>query len=458
MRKVIIIPAVLVVGAALVWWFVIRGRGEETSYRFVEVTRGDVQSVVSSTGTLQATTTVEVGTQVSGKIAEIFVDFNDHVVKDQLLARIDPLPLEQAVRAAEADMERNEADLAQAQRELDRIQRLYERQVATESEHSTAQYQYDVAQASMKSSRVNLERARQNLSYTEIRAPIDGIVINRAVDAGQTVAASFSAPQLFLIAQDLAKMRILAAVDESDIGQIFKGQAVHFTVQAYPNETFTGQVEQVRLQSTMQENVVNYTAVVSVDNPDGRLLPAMTATVQFIVAQATGVLKVPNAALRLRPTDEMTAALRAQREARKAQRGQDAAPAADGAAAGGSAEGSGGASESRHGQGSPHGTSGEPGGAQASEQHGEGQPGTRRSGSGSGSRPMLWFLDENGKVTARPVKTGITDGQYTEVQGPDIAEGLQVIAALTGAATTTTTTNPFQNQQQPPGPPRLPGM
>ncbi len=438
MRKVII-PAVLVVAAALVWWFAIRGRGEQVTYRFVEVTRGDVQSVVSSTGRLQATTTVEVGTQVSGKIAEILVDFNDHVVQDQLIARIDPLLLEQAVRAAEADMERNRADLAQAQRDFERIQRLYERQVATESEYSTAQYRVDVAQASLKSSQVNLERARQNLSYTEIRAPINGIVVNRAVDAGQTVAASFSAPQLFLIAEDLAKMRILAAVDESDIGKIYKGQPVKFTVQAYPQESFTGEVEQVRLQSSVQENVVNYTAVIAVENPDGRLLPAMTATVEFIVAQATDVLRVPNAALRLRPTVEMTAALEAQREARMARRGAGAPTDSAGAAPAGRGLGA-------RDRGARETATGE-----------RGAPGTGRPGSRSGTRSMLWFLDENGKVTARPVRTGITDGQFTEVEGPDIGEGLQVIAAVTGGSSATTTANPFQNQQQQ-GPPRPPGM
>jgi len=438
MRKVII-PAVLVVAAALVWWFAIRGRGEQVTYRFVEVTRGDVQSVVSSTGRLEATTTVEVGTQVSGKIAEIFVDFNDHVVKDQLIARIDPLLLEQAVRAAEADMERNRADLAQAQRDFERIQHLYERQVATESEYTTAQYKVDVAQASLKSSQVNLERARQNLRYTEIRAPINGIVVNRAVDAGQTVAASFSAPQLFLIAEDLAKMRILAAVDESDIGKIYKGQPVKFTVQAYPQESFTGEVEQVRLQSSVQENVVNYTAVIAVENADGRLLPAMTATVEFIVAQATDVLRVPNAALRLRPTQEMSAALQAQREERMARRGTGVPADSAGARLAGREP------------------AGQDRAAQESAVQGRGGQGTRPSGWGSGTRSLLWFLDENGKATARPVRTGITDGQYTEVEGRDIREGLQVIAVVTGGKATTPAANPFQNQEQRrPGPP--PGM
>ncbi len=441
MRKWWIAGLVVVAAAALVWVFVIRGRGEKVSYRFVEVTRGDVQSVVSSTGTLQATTTVEVGTQVSGKIAEIYVDFNDHVVKDRLLARIDPLILQQEVRAAEASMERNQAEYAQAVREFERINRLYERQVATESEYSTAQYQRDVAQASLKSSQINLERARQNLSYTEIRAPINGVVVNRAVDVGQTVAASFSAPQLFLIAEDLSKMEILASVDESDIGKIYKGQPVEFTVQAHPNDTFSGMVDQVRLQSTISENVVNYSVVIAVDNQDGRLLPAMTATVEFIIAQAKDVLRVPNSALRVKPTEEMASVVRAQmaerRQQREAQGGADVARAAG---------------------------AGAPGGAdRAGGQHGA-NPGTgwAMSGAAAGSRgpTLLWFLDDSGKATARPVRAGITDGQYTQIEGPaEIKEGLQVIAAIVGGSSATTpATNPFQQTQQRQGPPPPPGM
>ncbi|MFH1142954.1 MAG: efflux RND transporter periplasmic adaptor subunit [Candidatus Eisenbacteria bacterium] len=445
MKKWILIG--LLVAIAFLVWGLTRGRGNATEYRMVEVTRGNVRSVVSSTGALQAITTVEVGTQVSGKIAEIYVDFNDHVVRDQLIARIDPQLLEQSVRAAEADLERSQAELAQMKRELDRIALLYERQVTTETEYNTAQYKHEVAQASLKSSEINLERARQNLSYTEIRAPINGVVIDRTVDVGQTVAASFSAPQLFLIAEDLSAMEILAAVDESDIGRIVEGQEVEFSVQGYPDETFTGTVSQIRLKSTTQENIVNYTAVVSVSNPDGRLLPGMTATVEFIVSRATDVLRVPNAALRFRPTEEMQAILREQLRERREQR-----------------EGAGADSARGPGGWAGRGAEGTPGAAsEGLASHGAGQLPGQMAGAGAGhsaagpsDRAMLWYVNEQGKPAVAFVRSGITDGQYTEVSGPAVKEGMQVIAAVGAAATSSTAANPFQQQQQgPPGPPRV---
>ena len=195
---------------------------------------------------------------------------------------------------------------------IERNKLLFERKVLTEIDFNTAKYAYDVALANVKSAQVTLERARQNLAYTNIYAPIDGVVVERDVDVGQTVAASLSAPQLFLIANDLAQMQILASVDESDIGAIHEGQSARFTVQAYPNETFTGSVKQVRLQSKTTENVVNYTVVVSVTNANGKLLPGMTATIDFLTGSAKDVLLVPNAALRFRPTEQMREQVRKQ--------------------------------------------------------------------------------------------------------------------------------------------------
>ena len=281
----------------------------EVSYRFVEVERGTVEKVVASTGNMQATETVEVGTQVSGLLSEIQVDFNDQVKKGQLLARIDPTILQQEVRSAEASLARSRAELDQANRTLARATELFDQGVATALDLETSQYQYDVASASLEQSQVNLERAERNLEYTEIRAPIDGVVIERAVELGQTVAASMSAPVLFILAGDLGEMEILASVDESDIGLINHGQEVQFTVQAYPGETFHGEVGQVRLQSSVMDNVVTYDVVISVDNADGRLLPGMTATVEFIVARASDALKVSNSALRFTPTQSMMAEL-----------------------------------------------------------------------------------------------------------------------------------------------------
>src|SRR5204863_4525498 len=183
----------------------------------------------------------------------------------------------------------------------------FDSKVITASEFNTAQSNYEVAKANLKSAQIALDKARQNLAYTNIYAPIDGVIVERTVDVGQTVAASLSAPELFLIANDLSEMQILAKVDESDIGQIAVGQPVTFTVQAYPNRSFTGTVQEVRLQSTTQDNVVNYTTVISVSNVDGKLLPGMTATVQFLTGSAKNALLVPNAALRFRATPEMMA-------------------------------------------------------------------------------------------------------------------------------------------------------
>lgn len=304
--KFLTISALPVLLAAGALWA--RGLGEDGGglpYRFARVEKADVQSTVAATGSLSAVTTVQVGTQVSGQVSAIYVDFNDLVREGQLLARIDPTLLQQSVREAEASLARGKAEAERARREYDRGEKLAEGQVITDAELSDLIYNLQVAQANLRSAEIALERASRNLDYTEIHAPIDGIVVERNVDVGQTVAASLAAPQLFLIAQDLSEMQILAAVDESDIGLIHQGQEVEFTVQAYPDETFGGTVEQVRLQSTTNENVVTYTVVVSVENPDGRLLPGMTATVDFVIGSTSDAFVVPNAALRFRPTEQM---------------------------------------------------------------------------------------------------------------------------------------------------------
>ena len=366
-------------------------REEAPPYRFASVERGDVSASVAATGALSAVTTVQVGTQVSGRVVEILADFNDRVHKGQLIARIDPTLLEQAVRDAQAGLERSRAQFEQADIEYRRNLGLFEGKVLTEIEFNTAKFARAVAAANVKSSQVALDRARQNLAYTEIFAPIDGIVVERNVDAGQTVAANFSAPQLFLIAKDLSRMQILASVAESDIGSIHEGQAARFTVQAWPSASFTGTVKKVRLQSTTTDNIVNYTVVIEVANPDGKLLPGMTASVDFITGEASNVLTVPNAALRFRPTDEMLAAVGARRE----------------------------------------------GGARPT--------GARPTGARPANAAALWYLDAAGKLARARVHTGLTDGQRTEVSGEGIQDGLQVIIGSTQAAGPAAT-NPFQSQ------------
>lgn len=441
-KKIWLIAGVLAVAILAVWIYETVSAEPQPVYRFATLERGNLESVVSATGTLSAVTTVQVGTQVSGKIVEIKADFNDRVKKGQLIARIDPTILEQQVRDAQAGLERSQAELEQAEREFERNRGLFERKVLTEVEFNNAKYTLAVARANVKAAQVALDRARQNLAYTQIYAPIDGIVVERTVELGQTVVASMQTPQLFLIAKDLAEMQILASVDESDIGSIHEGQEVRFTVQAYPNEQFVGKVQQVRLQSTTTENVVNYTVVVRVDNSSGKLLPGMTATLEFITGRATDVLLAPNSALRFRPTDEMREALR-KRFAEQHPDGMQrrAGPGAEGPgpAFGGSVPpGDGSVSQPPAGNGAGPAGNGPRGEGRVifGGPAGEGAPG------GPGLRvrgqppPMLWYLDESGKLATARVRTGITDGQHTVVEGPQLKEGMQVIIGVTqpGAA------------------------
>ena len=274
---------------------------EQTAYRFGQASRGDIKATVSATGTLNAVTTVSVGTQVSGQVSALLVDYNDHVKKGQLLARIDPTLAQQAVSDAEANLEKAQAEALQASRDYARNRELMNDGLVARSAEEQTQSSAQVAQAGVKSARIGLDRAKQNLAYTNIYAPIDGVVVEKNVQQGQTVAASLSAPQLFLIANDLSQMQILAQVGESDIAQIAQGQTAQFTVQALPGRTFKGTVQQVRLQSTTTDNVVNYTVVVAADNSRGQLLPGMTARVDFLTKSAENVIRVPNAALRFKP-------------------------------------------------------------------------------------------------------------------------------------------------------------
>jgi len=393
-----------------------KATGEDVGYRFVTVERGTVEEVVTSTGNVQATETVEVGTQVSGQLSALYVDFNDQVEKGDLLAQIDPTILRQEVRSSEASLARSQAELNQAQRDLDRVKDLFEAKISTASDVETAQYQFEVVDAGFKQAQIGLERAQRNLEYSVIRAPVDGVVIERAVDVGQTVAASMSAPVLFVIARDLSEMEILASVDESEIGLIHEGQEVDFTVQAYPERTFRGEVSQVRLQSTVVENVVTYGVVISVDNADGSLLPGMTATVRFIVARAEDALKVPNSALRFQPTEAMREELAAVRKAATEAPGLTVAA---------------------------------------------GSERSRSQGVGGASSSYLYYVDEGGQLAVTPVEIGITDRQSTVVSAPALFEGMQVIAGVgvggstSGAATAAS--NPFQAQSgtRRPGPPMI---
>ena len=437
-RLTIAIATVVAIGAGL-WFYQRADASEAPPYRFASVQRASVHSTVSATGSLSAVTTVQVGTQVSGQVAEIKADFNDKVKKGQLLARIDPTLQKQAVSDAQAGVERVQAQYEAARLDYNRSKPLYDAQAITATEFNTSESNYLVAQANLKSAQIALDKAKQNLAYTNIYAPIDGVVVERNVDVGQTVAASLQAPQLFLIANDLSQMQILASVDESDIGRIAEGQKVSFTVQSYPDQSFEGTVRQVRLQSATTENVVNYTVVVSVANPNGKLLPGMTATVTFHTDSAEDVLTVPNAALRFRPS------------------GAAAEAVAQGAAAGTRAPGA-----RRRASGASN-SSAAAGSAGAVATRGSSTAGDAGAAATADLRPTatLWRVDASGKLLPLPVHTGLSDGQKTEVQGAGLSDGLQVIVgsngAGSGAAGTSGTSNPLQMQQQG-SRPRPPGV
>ncbi|MGH7670331.1 MAG: efflux RND transporter periplasmic adaptor subunit, partial [Gemmatimonadaceae bacterium] len=256
MKRIIIAIVVIAIVGAGVFYFQRQASADPTTYLFVPVTQGDVQQTVSSTGTLSAVDSVQVGTQVSGIIDALYADFNDHVHKGEIIARLDTTVLRLSVDHAEAAEAQDAANLKQKKFTLDQTQRLLETKAETQTDYETAMAGFVMAQAALKSDSVTLKQAIQNLNYATIYSPINGIVIKRSVDVGQTVAASFSAPELFLIAGDLKDMQIIASVDESDIGEIKVGQDVAFTVEAYPNRTYHGTVKQVRLQSTTTDNVV----------------------------------------------------------------------------------------------------------------------------------------------------------------------------------------------------------
>lgn len=433
MKKILLLIAVLVLTGATIWFFNRNGTEVVSPYRFVTIEQGDLEAIVSSTGTLNAVTKVQVGTQVSGIISNIYVDFNDQVRRGQLVARIDTTLLVSAVHDSEANLERIDAQLRQAEREHERIKGLYDKQFVTQVEFNQAQYNLDIAVASKKSAEISLERALQNLSYATIYAPISGTVIERNVEVGQTVAASLSAPQLFLIADDLSHMEILAAVDESDIGLIKNGQAARFTVQAYPDETFTGTVRQVRLQSTMQENVVNYTVVIDVENKEGKLLPGMTATVDFLIETAQDVMKVQNAALRFRPTESMMAEVRERMQRQREER----------------TDGTSDSTRQRRGQRGDDNGEGQERQARGQRQgNGEGGFGGFGNGQGRTDFVMLWYLDEAGNLAMAPARTGISDGQMTEIRSRNLEPGMQIIAGVTQATEEESSSNPFQQPRQ----------
>ena len=316
--------AALVLGGAGAWWYYASDAPEFVpEIRTVETTRGDIVESVSATGSLEAVTTVQIGSQVSGIIQELRADYNAIVREGDVIARLDPSLFETQIEQARANLLRAEADVERLRVAVDDAHAQHARSVELAAQELISQTELETSEVNVRSAtaqlrsaeaqviqaRASLNQNEVNLEHTVIRAPIDGIVISRLVDVGQTVAASLQAPELFVIAADLTKMRVIANVDESDVGRIRPRQPVSFVVDAYPDETFGGVVSQIRLEPIVQQNVVTYATVIDAPNPDLKLKPGMTATATIEIARRDGVVRVPNAALRFRPAAETFMAL-----------------------------------------------------------------------------------------------------------------------------------------------------
>jgi HlyD family secretion protein len=391
---------------------------KESPYVTVPVQRGNVTQVVSSTGTLQAVVTVLVGSQISGTIDKLFADFNTKVKAGQVVAQLNQDKFKAAVDQARANLLAAESNLAKAkvsvvdaQRTLERNRELRKRELMAQSELDAAQTAYDGALAQLEvnkaqsaQAQAGLNQATVDLNNTVIRSPVDGIVISRSVDVGQTVAASLQAPTLFTIANDLAKMEVHTNVDEADVGNVTEGQEVSFTVDAFPTRRFRGRVHQVRNAPIAVQNVVTYDAVVRIDNKELLLKPGMTANVQFLVSRKEGVLTIPNMAIRFKPPDQKNEAQELLRQEQSR-----AAPTV-------------GARK----------TSRSPGGA----------------GGGGGGRRISIYLLRNGQAQPVEVQLGITDGSKTELREGELKENDPVIIGVaSGTQSQTGVVNPFQPSQ-----------
>jgi HlyD family secretion protein len=423
-RKRILAIVLLLVGicAAVGFWSLGDG-AKESPYITVSVKKGTISQVVSSTGTLQAVVTVQVGSQVSGTIDKLYANFNTKVKAGQIVAQLNQDKFKAAVDQARANLLGAESNLAKAkvsvtdtQRTLARNKELMKRDLVAQSDLDAAQTAYDAAMAQLEVNKAQAAQAQAALNHTKvdldntvIRSPVDGIVISRNVDVGQTVAASLQAPTLFTIANDLSKMEVHTNVDEADVGNIWEGQDVTFTVDAFPARRFRGKVFQVRNAPTVVQNVVTYNAVVRIDNDDLILKPGMTANVQFLVSQREDVLAIPNMAMRFKPPEQKDEAQELLRQEQSR-----AVP---------------------------------PVGTKRTSRSGGG-------GGGRGARSVRIYVFKDSKAQPVDVQLGITDGSKTEVRSGELKENDAVIIGMASGARAESQsgiTNPFQRPQQPRG-------
>jgi HlyD family secretion protein len=414
-KSILYIGSAVVVLAAGFLVYRSLGKTKQTvSIETAKVERGTISNTVTATGTLEAVKTVDVGTQVSGVIEKIFVDFNSQVKKGQLLAQLDETPLLASLEQSKATVDQAEAQVKYQKATYERYKALVAKKLIAQSDFDLAEYNYNNAVGSLNNAKSQYDKNKINLSYARIYSPIDGTILNRAVEVGQTVAASFSTPTLFSIANDLTQMRVEAKVDEADIGQLVNGQRVEFTVDAFPSRKFSGEVTEIRLQPTTTNNVVTYTVVIGAPNPDNILKPGMTANATFFVTERKDILLVSAKATRFTPDPTALAAYMAPI------RGN---------------------------------------GAQASErpEHPMGNGPMPNEGGMSSKKAdndsihMVWIKESNGEIHPKRITVGVTDEiNYEVVNG--LNEGEEVVTSMTAGVTQTSATaktakSPFMPQR-----------
>ena len=299
--------AIGVIGVILIAWFFLRGgkKEEKVSFEMAKVENGKIQTSITATGTIEPVTSVTVGTQVSGIVSHLYVDYNSVVKKGQVIAELDRTNLISELNTAKANLTSAQSTANYELSNYNRYKTLYEKGLVSADEYESAQLSYQKAKEQVNTSRESVRKAQTNLGYATITSPIDGVILSKSVEEGQTVAASFNTPELFVIAQDLTDMRVIADIDEADIGGVKEGQRVSFTVDAFPDDTFEGHVTQVRQEATTESNVVTYEVVISAPNADLKLKPGLTANVTIFTLEKDSVLTVPSKALRFIPNEAL---------------------------------------------------------------------------------------------------------------------------------------------------------
>ena len=440
--KIIIVIAVLAGVALGVKSFFFNGDATSQAGALIstKVVTDTIKTTISATGSLEPVDQVEVGTQVSGDIAKINVDFNSKVKKGQVIAELDKSKLQSTLKQTTISYKSAENDLNYKQSTYDRVKKLAESKSASAVELEQAEYNLNAAKLAVEQRKNEVAQAKLNLSYATIKSPIDGVVLKRAVDVGQTVAASMSTPTLFVIAKDLSQMKVMAAVDEADIGQVKQGQRVTFTVDAFQNETFNGTVQEVRLNPTTTSNVVTYTVVITAENPEQKLLPGMTATCTIVTQEITGAIAIPVKALKFTPADGTPMA-----EPPKGMRPPHGEFGDSTFAKGDFPKGDfkkGDFPAPPAGMGPPPGMGG-PGGNGAPKSFKNRADGKKPSGN------LVWVCID-GKAAPRPVKTGISDGVNIQIlKGLSVGDSVVVSQETLGSAKEkSAASSPFM-----PGPP-----